>query len=77
MNRFMNPAGEDRPAKIRYFSSDMEILSPGSHVICAVTGERILIGELRYWCHIRQEAYKDAVAATRRHEERRAKADRA
>lgn len=68
--------GADRVAKVRYFTSDYEILSPGSHVICAVTGERILIAELKYWCHIRQEAYKDGVAATKVYEERRAKAQR-
>ncbi|MDA5193337.1 DUF2093 domain-containing protein [Govanella unica] len=75
MKDLMMP-GADRLAKVRYFTSDYEILSPGSHVICAGTGERIPIREIKYWCHIRQEAYKDSATATRVHEERRAKAQR-
>lgn len=65
------PSANDRLAKLRYFTSDYEVLTSGSHVICAVTGERIPIRELKYWCHIRQEAYKDGAAATRSYEERR------
>ena len=53
-------AGE---AKIHYGLSDFTIMEPGGYVMCAVTGDRISIDQLRYWSHDRQEAYKDAYAS--------------
>ncbi|MBC6402380.1 MAG: DUF2093 domain-containing protein [Hyphomonadaceae bacterium] len=50
-------------AKIRYGPADFTIVSPGAYVVCAVTGERIRVENLRYWNHERQEAYKDAAAS--------------
>lgn len=50
-------------AKIRYLDADFEVVVPGTHVICAVTGRRIPLDELRYWSVARQEAYADAPAA--------------
>jgi hypothetical protein len=38
-------------------------------VICAVTGERIPLHELRYWSIARQEAYLDAAASLRAEQE--------
>ena len=66
MNRFESPrrGGE---AKIRYHDGDYQILTNGSHVICAVTGAAIPLDELRYWNVERQEAYVDAEASLRRH----------
>lgn len=40
-------------------------LPPGDHVLCAVTGERIALEELRYWSVRRQEAYASPEVATR------------
>ena len=39
------------------------VLSDGDHVVCAVTGERIPLHELRYWSVERQEPYADAAAS--------------
>lgn len=61
MNRFEGPGG--RPAKIRYLDGDFQILMPGSHVTCAVTGDTIPIEELKYWSVARQEAYVDVNAS--------------
>ncbi|MBD3838297.1 DUF2093 domain-containing protein [Brevundimonas sp.] len=61
MNRFEGSG--NREAKIRYLDADFQILSPGSHVVCAVTGKPILIDELRYWSVARQEPYVDAAAS--------------
>lgn len=61
MNRFEGPGA--RPAKIRYLDGDFQILMPGSHVVCAVTGEMIPIEELKYWSVARQEAYVDVHAS--------------
>lgn len=40
------------------------MLSGGDHVVCAVSGARIELEELRYWCVARQEAYASAEIAT-------------
>ncbi|OLP54534.1 hypothetical protein BJF92_03785 [Rhizobium rhizosphaerae] len=61
MNRF-EPSG-DREAKVRYLDGDFQIVLPGSHVVCAVTGRVIPMEELRYWSVARQEPYIDAAAA--------------
>ncbi len=55
--------GLPAPAQIRYTESDYKVLSPGQHVICAVTGEKIGLDELRYWSWERQEAYVDCHAS--------------
>ena len=41
-------------------------LKPGSHVLCAVTGEPIPLEELRYWSARLQEAYISPEVATKR-----------
>ena len=61
MNRFEGPgAGE---AKIRYLDGDYQVLSPGTFVRCALTGDIIPLDELKYWSVARQEAYVDARAS--------------
>ena len=67
MNRFEGPG--ERPAKIRYLDGDFQILMPGNHVVCAITGNIIPIEELKYWSVERQEAYADAAASFRRESE--------
>jgi hypothetical protein len=64
MNRFEGPGG--REARIRYLDGDFQIASPGAYVRCAVTGEPILIDELKYWSVARQEAYVSAAVALER-----------
>jgi Uncharacterized protein conserved in bacteria len=61
MNRFEGPGA--RPAKIKYLDADFQVLMPGSHVVCAVTGAIIPIDELKYWSVARQEPYVDAAAS--------------
>ena len=61
MNRFEGSGS--REAKIRYLDGDYQILTAGSHVICALTGEQIPLDELRYWSVARQEPYVDAAAS--------------
>lgn len=61
MNRFEGPGS--REAKIRYLDGDFQVMSPGSFVRCAVTGERIPIDELKYWSVARQEPYVSATAS--------------
>lgn len=58
MNRFEGPGGKE--ARIRYLDGDFQVMSPGTFVRCAVTGEAIPLEELRYWSVARQEAYAGA-----------------
>lgn len=55
-----------REAEIRYLDADYQVLSPGSYVRCAVTGETIPLDELKYWSVARQEAYVDIDASLKR-----------
>lgn len=50
-------------AVIRYLDGEFEVVMPGNHVVCAVTGENINISDLRYWSVERQEAYLNAEAS--------------
>jgi hypothetical protein len=64
--------GSGKAARIHYLAGTFRLLSDGDHVVCAVTGARIPLHELRYWSVERQEPYVDAAAS---HEaERRAAA---
>lgn len=56
----------DRTAILQYGPNGFRIVTPGSHVACAVSGELIQLETLRYWCVERQEAYASAALATRR-----------
>ncbi len=63
----------DREAQLEYLSGSYKRIRDGDHVVCAVTGARIPLAELRYWSHELQEAYVSAEAAARRYAEARAK----
>jgi hypothetical protein len=65
MNR-LEKTGKGGAAKIRYLDGDFQVIVPGSHVTCAVTGAQIPLPELRYWSVDRQEAYVDARASLER-----------
>ncbi len=66
MNRYERPKGAETEARIDYLDADFRILSPGSFVRCAVTGEPIPLDELRYWSVDRQEAYSSPEAVMKR-----------
>lgn len=63
--------GPDKPAEVRYLPGEFQILRPGAYVLCAVTGERIALEDLRYWNPELQEAYVSAEAANKRFEQLR------
>ena len=64
MNRFEGSG--NREARIRYLDADIQIVSPGAFVRCAVTGEIIPLDELRYWSVARQEPYANAAVSLQR-----------
>lgn len=59
-------SSNDRPATLHYGPNGFRVMSHGSHVVCAVSGEQIPLDTLMYWCAERQEAYASAELATRR-----------
>ena len=56
-------SGSGRVAQVQYLDGTFRLISDGDHVLCAVTGQKIALEELRYWSVARQEAYADARAS--------------
>jgi len=56
-------SGAGKAARVHYMAGTFRVLSDGDHVICAVTGARVPLHELRYWSVERQQAYVDAAAS--------------
>jgi len=59
-------SSNDRPAVLHYGPNGFRVVTPGSHVVCAVSGEAIMLEALRYWSVDRQEPYASCEIATRR-----------
>lgn len=59
-------SSNDRPATLHYGPNGFRVVTAGSHVVCAVTGEKISLEALRYWSAERQEPYASPEIATRR-----------
>ena len=51
-------------AKIKYLPNNFQIIEPGDHVICAVSGKPINLENLNYWNVEEQEAYFSYVEAS-------------
>ena len=58
--------GTGKTARVHYLPGTFRVLSDGDHVICAVTGARIPLHELRYWSVERQEPYASPEAVLQR-----------
>src|SRR5947208_2431956 len=52
--------GSGKAARVHYLPGTFRLLSDGDHVVCALTGARIPLHELKYWSVERQEPYIDA-----------------
>ena len=52
-----------RPARLHYMANGFRVLSPGDHVVCAISAEPVAIDDLRYWSVARQQAYATAEIA--------------
>ena len=55
------------PATLIYGPSGFRVVRNGHFVVCAVSGDRIALEDLRYWSVDRQEAYASADISTKRH----------
>ena len=71
MNRFERNIGFKGEAKLKYLDGEVQVLTPGDFVRCAVTGEPIQLPDLRYWSVELQEAYASAEISLRRYLEMR------
>jgi len=60
MNRFERFLGLSTEATVKYLDGEFQVVSPGDHVLCAVTGEKIPLDVLSYWSVERQEPYASA-----------------
>ncbi len=58
-------SNKGRLARLHYLAGTYRVMSPGDHVVCAVTGTAIQLEELRYWSVSRQEAYATLEASVR------------
>jgi hypothetical protein len=58
-------AGADL-ARLHYGDGDFAVLKPGRYVVCAVTGKKISLEQLRYWSAELQEAYAGPAEALQR-----------
>lgn len=54
-----------RPAKLHYMANGFRVLVSGDHVVCAVSGEKIELDDLRYWSVAKQEPYASAEISTK------------
>ena len=62
MNRFERRPVAATEAVLQYTDGDFKVVTPGSFVRCAVTGEPIAVEDLRYWNIDLQEAYSGPAA---------------
>ena len=53
-------------AAVRYGDGEFTVQRPGRYVICAVSGKKIALDDLRYWSPVLQEAYAGPAQALAR-----------
>ena len=55
-------------AKIKYLPNNFQVIEPGDHVICGVSGKSISLENLNYWNVDLQEPYYSYVEANQKRE---------
>ena len=66
MNAYDKDLGGGDLAVVRYGDGEMTVIKPGRYVVCAVSGRRIALEDLRYWNPVLQEAYAGPAEALTR-----------
>ena len=61
---------KNKLAKLKYLPNNFKIIEDGDHVICAVSGKKILLENLAYWNVDEQEAYFSYVEASIKREKK-------
>ena len=54
---------QNKLAKLKYLPNNFEVIEDGDHVVCAISGKKILLENLTYWNVDEQEAYFSYVEA--------------
>jgi len=65
MNAYDRELGRDI-AVLHYGDGEFAVLTPGRHVVCAVSGRKIPLEALRYWSAELQEPYAGPAEALKR-----------
>ena len=60
---------KNKLAKLKYLPNNCNILEGGDHVICAISGKKIMLENLTYWNVDKQEAYYSYVEASIKREQ--------
>ena len=60
---------KNKLAKLKYSPNNFSIIEHGDHVICAVSGKKILLENLNYWNVESQEPYFSYVEASIKREQ--------
>ena len=60
---------KNKLAKLKYLPNNFSIIEEGDHVICAISGKKILLENLNYWNVELQEAYFSPIEVKKRYEE--------
>tara|TARA_B100001996_G_scaffold363969_1_gene332628 strand:+ start:634 stop:828 length:195 start_codon:yes stop_codon:yes gene_type:complete len=55
---------KNKLAKLKYLPNNFIIIEEGDHVLCAISGKKILLENLTYWNVEEQEAYFSYVEAS-------------
>ena len=48
---------KNKLAKLKYLPNNFKVIEEGDHVICAISGKKILLENLNYWNVDSQEPY--------------------
>ena len=59
---------KNKLAKLKYLPNNFNVLEPGDHVICAISGKKIMLENLTYWNVNKQEAYYSYIEASLKRE---------
>ena len=54
---------KNKLAKLKYLPNNFSIIEEGDHVICAISGKKILLENLNYWNVELQEPYFSYIEA--------------
>jgi hypothetical protein len=66
VNKFDPNMGLPGLATLQFLDGEYRVVKAGSYVLCAVSGKKILLDDLRYWSVERQEAYATSAEAIER-----------
>ena len=58
---------DKKKAKVIFKHNYFEIVEEGDHVLCAISGKKILLQNLNYWNVDLQEAYYSTIEANKRY----------